>query len=363
MKNLTREWIGYLLMVCGLLVLASPFLTGAIDGRKQKTTVKTFEENIKNPSKKTKNSQKDLKNKSKKDIEETLTSYDDLYFAFLSYNTELYATNQEKLISTQATESFPIDATEYGEKENVIGVLWIPRMEVELGLYLGANKANMAKGAAVLGQTSVPLGEMNENTAIAGHRGWRGTPMFRGIQEMQIGDKIYIQTRWNTLVYEVNKLLIVLPEDQSWCQIQPGKTIVTLMTCHPYTKHTHRYVVFGELSETLPPDALAKLKGEKKKLSKPQRKKQVTKREKDGTESIVEVDNEAIKPDGTEYGAIWSNLMILTEGTIQKITIGLTVIIIALGIHLSIKTGKQKGKKKKRGKKNAKSAGKNQGNH
>ena len=77
----------------------------------------------------------------------------------------------------------------------MIGVLWIPRIEENLPIYLGADHDNMAKGAALLGETSMPLGETDSNTVIAAHRGWKGIPMFRNIQQLQIGDKIQIDTR------------------------------------------------------------------------------------------------------------------------------------------------------------------------
>ena len=53
----------------------------------------------------------------------------------------------------------------------MLAVLWIPRLNLELPVYLGASRENLAKGAALLGQTSMPLGGENTNTVIAAHRG------------------------------------------------------------------------------------------------------------------------------------------------------------------------------------------------
>lgn len=41
-------------------------------------------------------------------------------------------------------------------------------------VYLGASTENMARGGALLGQTSMPLGGANTNTVIAAHRGYYG---------------------------------------------------------------------------------------------------------------------------------------------------------------------------------------------
>ena len=106
----------------------------------------------------------------------------------------------------------------------------------------------MAKGAALLGETSMPLGETNSNTVIAAHRGWKGIPMFQNIQQIQLGDKIQITTPWDVLIYRVCDLKIISPDDSREIFIQEGRELVTLLTCHPYTHNYQRYLVFAERS-------------------------------------------------------------------------------------------------------------------
>jgi sortase A len=57
-------------------------------------------------------------------------------------------------------------------------------MNVELPLYWGATSEHLAAGAAVLGQTSIPIGGVNTNSVIAGHRGYQGAPYFREIENL-----------------------------------------------------------------------------------------------------------------------------------------------------------------------------------
>lgn len=154
-----------------------------------------------------------------------------------TYNRELYEGGQINLKDPFSYETTGFDLTEYGLSQNIIGVLWIPRLNQRLPIYLGANAENMAKGAALLGQTSMPLGETDSNTVIAAHRGFRGIPMFRDIQSIQIGDKIQITTLWETLIYRVCDLKIINPDDSGEILIQEGRELVTLLTCHPYTQN------------------------------------------------------------------------------------------------------------------------------
>ena len=66
------------------------------------------------------------------------------------------------------------DFTAYGFPDQVFGVIRIPRMDLEMPLYLGASYENMSNGASVLAQTSIPIGGENCNSVIAGHRSWNG---------------------------------------------------------------------------------------------------------------------------------------------------------------------------------------------
>lgn len=164
------------------------------------------------------------------------------------YNERLYEEGQSGLQDPFDYETSSIDLTEYGFSQNVIGTLWIPRMEVELPIYLGASHENMALGAGLLGETSMPIGGENTNVVIAAHRGWKGIPMFRDIQVLQSGDKIQITTPWDTLVYRVCEIKVILPGDSHEILIREGRDLVTLLTCHPYTENSQRYMVVAERS-------------------------------------------------------------------------------------------------------------------
>ena len=98
-------------------------------------------------------------------------AYPELYAAMQDYNAEIYAGGQSGLTDPFAYEEAPLDLAAYGYDDDVLAVLWIPRLNLELPVFLGASRENLAKGAALLGQTSMPLGGENTNTVIAAHRG------------------------------------------------------------------------------------------------------------------------------------------------------------------------------------------------
>ena len=173
--------------------------------------------------------------------------YESLYRALQTYNRWLVEIRQGNLDTKRSMEIVPFSMTDYGLPDEVFGVLRIPAMELEMPIYLGANDENMANGAAVLTQTSIPIGGESTNAVIAGHRGWNGYPYFLDIERLQEGDLVYIQNIWEELVYKVTEIRVVYPDDVEAILIQPGRDMVTLMTCHPpNTGGRYRYLVYCE---------------------------------------------------------------------------------------------------------------------
>ena len=149
-----------------------------------------------------------------------------LYSDMKAYNEKIYKDKQSDLKDPWSYEQSSFDLTKYGVENNIIGYIIVPHMEIELPIYLGANSDNMAKGAA--------------------HRGYKGIPMFCDIEIMEIGDEVIIKNLWETLKYRVSNIKIINPSDSQEVLIQSGKDMVTLITCHPYTKNYKRYVVYCE---------------------------------------------------------------------------------------------------------------------
>ena len=176
--------------------------------------------------------------------------YEELYRSIQTYNEWLVKINQGNLTNSVSMAIVPFTMTDYGLPDNVFGVLRIPAMDLEMPIYLGANDENMAAGAAVLTQTSIPIGGENTNAVIAGHRGWNGYPYFLDIENLQVGDLVYIKNIWEELTYKVTAIRIVYPDDIDAILIQPGKDMVTLLTCHPpNTGGQYRYLVYCERTE------------------------------------------------------------------------------------------------------------------
>lgn len=178
--------------------------------------------------------------------EENVDILQKLYEELQHRNEELYKNKQANLVDPFSYEQSSLDLTQYGIQDNVIGYIRIPKMEIELPILLGANSANMKKGAVHLTETSYPIGGNNTNSVIAAHRGYGKAKLFRHIEKLEKGDNIYIQNFREELTYQVYEIKLVSPDDIRELAIREGKDIITLITCHPYRVNTQRYIVKAE---------------------------------------------------------------------------------------------------------------------
>ena len=171
--------------------------------------------------------------------------YPELLTALWEYNQRIYAEKQSGLVDLESCETPAVDLTAYCIEDEIIGVLEIPTMELTMPLYLGASDDHLASGAAMLGNTSAPIGGENTNCVIAGHRGWKGAEYFRHIDKLAVGDTVKLTNLWETLTYTVSDIQIIQPHEVDMIKIQQGRDLLTLLTCYPYASGgKQRYVVF-----------------------------------------------------------------------------------------------------------------------
>lgn len=181
-------------------------------------------------------------------------AYPELWADMVQYNETIYAQGQAGLSCQYDYQKPSFRLADYGLSDEVFGVISIPTIDMEMPIFLGATEQHMAAGAVHLSQTSLPIGGENSNCVIAGHRGYNGASYFRYIDKLKVGDLVSVTNLWETLTYRVCEIKIIDPHDVTEILIQPGRELLTLLTCHPYASGgRQRYVVYCERVE--PPEA------------------------------------------------------------------------------------------------------------
>ena len=232
----------YLILFAGIAVMAFPYVRGAIMDRRAARIAEDFLSRvIVDPYK-------------EEDVVITFTEpteeereYPELWDAMVAYNESIYAENQSGMVNLQSFEKQSFVLQNYGLEDEVFGVISVPAIELSMPIYLGASRANMAIGAALMTETSMPIGTPNSNAVICGHRGWNGASFFLHIDKIQIGDTVTITNLWEELEYTVVSTKIISPYDLDAVKIQEGKEMITLLSCHPVASGgKQRYLVYCE---------------------------------------------------------------------------------------------------------------------
>ena len=176
----------------------------------------------------------------------------ELLEAMQDYNQKIFEEEQNGFCSPQAYVAPALNFSAYGlDADSAIGVLQIPSISVNLPIYSGASSSHLAKGAALLTQTSFPIGGRNTNAVIGAHRGRNAEDFLRHIEDVQIGDEVIVTNFWEDLYYTVAEYKIIEPNDIAQVLIKPDRDLLTVFSCHPYSGGSkYRYLLICERVES-----------------------------------------------------------------------------------------------------------------
>lgn len=214
-----------ILLLSGMLFLLSPLVLNEIYQKKADAAITAFNDTYRTSSIKT-------------------PAFQRMQRQMELYNQTIYEEKQQELRDAWSYQQNEFDLQTIGLQQDMIGYLTIEAMDLKTPLYVGATSENIEEGAAVLFETSMPIGGKNTNCVIVAHRGGRYGPMFRDIEVLEKGDRIQVDNPWETLEYEVVKTIVIYPDEIDKIKIQEGKDMITLVTCHPYPDNYQRYVVY-----------------------------------------------------------------------------------------------------------------------
>lgn len=126
-----------------------------------------------------------------------------------------------------------------------VGTIFISKLNVRAPIYMGVTDSVFDKG---IGQwPGTPSAGQNGNIVLGGHRTSAKAP-FRNLHKMKSGDIISLVVNKKTYKYRVTGHLIVKPS-AVWITKQTPTATLTLFSCHPIGKVTHRYVVRAVLKK------------------------------------------------------------------------------------------------------------------
>lgn len=129
--------------------------------------------------------------------------------------------------------------------DGMMGYLEIPSIHCLLPLCHGTAESVLQRAAGHVEWSSLPVGGESSHCVISGHRGLPSARLFTDLDALAVGDVFHLHVLGETLTYEVDRILTVLPEELDALRIVPQQDYCTLVTCTPYAVNTHRLLVRG----------------------------------------------------------------------------------------------------------------------
>ena len=174
-------------------------------------------------------------------------SYDEEWLKARAYNDKL----------TTLPNRFMMSEADYAEYEGllnltgsgIMGYIEVPKISCTLPIYHGTDEAVLQIAVGHIEGSSLPIGEPGTHAVLSGHRGLPSAKLFTDLDQMEEGDLFVIRVLDRIMTYEVDQILIVLPEEMDSLAIDPEADLCTLVTCTPYGVNSHRLLVRGHRTE------------------------------------------------------------------------------------------------------------------
>lgn len=172
------------------------------------------------------------------------TSKQQAWDAAAEYNSRLAFIGQSFVLSGEDRKEYN-SLLNYGG-DGVMGYIDIPKIKVSIAIYHGTDESVLKKGIGHLEGSSLPVGGDSSHCVLSGHRGLPSAKLFTDLNELEIGDRFTLTILGNELIYEIDQVLTVLPDETDPLMITEGEDYCTLVTCTPYGINSHRLLVRGK---------------------------------------------------------------------------------------------------------------------
>jgi sortase A len=141
------------------------------------------------------------------------------------------------------SQILPYDEQLTYDRDPMMSWVEIPSINVSMPIYHGTSDAVLMAGVGHLEGSSLPVGGSSTHCVLTAHSGMQNLRMFDDIRQLQPGDIVLLHTMGDTLAYQVQSSEVVWPDEVSSLAIEPGRDLLTLVTCTPYGINDHRLLV------------------------------------------------------------------------------------------------------------------------
>ena len=131
----------------------------------------------------------------------------------------------------------------------IMGYITVEKLDLKLPIYHGVGTDTLEKGVGHLPSSAFPIGGTGNHTVLTGHTGLPSAKLFTDLVELTEGDRFQVTVGTHRVEYQVDQILVVLPQETEELMPVSGQDYCTLVTCTPYGVNSHRLFVRGSRVE------------------------------------------------------------------------------------------------------------------
>lgn len=228
MKNKITTLLLFLVFLAGLSLLLYPTVSDYWNSFTQSRAIASYADEI-----------------AGMDSEKYTALWDDA----IAYNQALPSRSNPYVLSAEQEAEYDTLLNLSGT--GIMGYVEIPTIACSLPVYHGTGDSVLQVAAGHIEWSSLPVGGESSHCVISGHRGLPSAKLFSDLDKLVEGDIFILRVLDEVLTYQVDKILIVEPDETENLTITEGMDYCTLVTCTPYGINTHRLLVRGHRIENI----------------------------------------------------------------------------------------------------------------
>ena len=192
---------------------------------------------------------------------QAIMNYDDLLVDLTPEDFDEYFKKAEEYNRKLKLISFPflgyseLDDEYYStldvNGDGMMGYITIEKIKIQLPIYHGTSDKVLNSAVGHMEGSSLPVGGKGTHSVLSAHRGLPSAKLFTNLDKVVVGDIFTITILDRTFTYQVDQVLIVLPDKIDELYVKEGEDYCTLVTCTPYGINTHRMLVRGTRIENI----------------------------------------------------------------------------------------------------------------
>lgn len=185
-------------------------------------------------------------------VDLTPEDYSDYFNKAEAYNKKIrnmsYPFMNHKNIADEYFDTLDVNGN------GMMGYITIEKIKVQLPIYHGTSDAVLNTAVGHVEGSSLPVGGKSTHSVMSAHRGLPSAKLFTNLDKLEKGDIFTIRILDRLITYQVDRILIVLPNETENLDLVQGEDYCTLVTCTPYGINTHRMLVRGTRIENVEPE-------------------------------------------------------------------------------------------------------------